>query len=69
MNGQGPLYLQELVRLQQSGAYSFRSSNKGLVLQAPNVIKKKTLGDRAYHVCSTQTLEQSPLPRAQRELY
>ena len=33
IKGQGPIYLQELVRLQQSGAYSLRSSNKGLMLQ------------------------------------
>ena len=48
INGQGPIYLQELVKLQQNGAYNLRSSNKGLMLQAPNAITKKTLGDRAY---------------------
>ena len=52
INGQGPIYLQELVKLQQDGAYKLRSSNKGLILQAPNAITKETLGDRAY-VCST----------------
>ena len=34
-------------KLQQDGAYNLRSSNKGLMLQAPNDITKKTLGDRA----------------------
>ena len=48
INGQGPMYQQELVKLQQDGAYNLRSSNKGHVLQAPNAITKKTLGDRAY---------------------
>ena len=55
IKGQGPMYLQELVRLQQSGAYSLRSSNKGLMLQIPNVISKKTLGDRAY-ICAAPKL-------------
>ena len=55
IKGQGPMYLQELVRLQQSGAYSLRSSNKGLMLQIPNVISKKTLGDRAY-MCAAPKL-------------
>ena len=55
IKGQGPIYLQELVRLQQSGAYSLRSSNKGLMLQIPNVISKKTLGDRAY-MCAAPKL-------------
>ena len=31
----GPIYLQELVKLQQNGAYNLRTSNKGLMLQAP----------------------------------
>ena len=55
IKGQGPMYLQELVRLQQSGAYSLRSSNKGLMLQIPNVISKKTLGDCAY-MCAAPKL-------------
>ena len=38
INGQGPMYLQELVKLQQDGAYNLRSSNKGLMLQPPNAI-------------------------------
>ena len=42
------LHVQEVVKLQQDGAYSLRSSNKGLMLQAPNAITKKTLGDRAF---------------------
>ena len=50
------MYLQELVKLQQDGAYNLRSSNKGLLLQAPNAItKKKTLGDRAY-MCAAPKL-------------
>lgn len=48
INEHGPIYLQDLVKLQQNGPYSLRSSNKGLMLQAPNAITKKTLGDRAY---------------------
>ena len=35
MDMHGPIYLQELVKLQQNGAYNLRSSNKGLMLQAP----------------------------------
>ena len=55
INGQRPIYLQELVKLQQSGAYNSRSSNKGLMLQTPNAITKKTLGDRAY-MCAAPKL-------------
>ena len=55
INGHGPIYLQELVKLQQNGAYNLRSSNKGLTLQAPNAITKKTLGDRA-HMCAAPKL-------------
>ena len=55
INGQCPNYLQELVKLPQNGAYNFRSSNKGLILQAPNAIAKKTLGDRAY-MCAASKL-------------
>ena len=55
INGQGPMYLQELVKLQQDGAYNLRSSNKGLMPQAPNAITKKTLGDCAY-MCVTPKL-------------
>ena len=55
INGHGPIYLQELVKLQQNGAYNLRSSNKGLMLQAPNAITKKTLGDRAY-MCAAPKL-------------
>ena len=56
INGQGPMYQQELVKLQQDGAYNLRSSNKGHVLQAPNAItKKKTLGNRAY-MCAAPKL-------------
>ena len=55
IKGQGPIYLQELVRLQQSGAYSLRSCNKGLMLQVPNVITKKRLGARGY-MCAAPKL-------------
>ena len=48
INGHGPIYLQELIKLQQNGAYNLRSGNKGLLLQAANAITKKTLDDRAY---------------------
>ena len=48
INGHGRIYVQELVKLQHNGAYNLRSSNKGLMLQAPNAITKKTLGFRAY---------------------
>ena len=63
INGQGPMYLQELVKLQQDGAYNLRSSNKGLMPQAPNAITKKTLGDRAY-MCAAPKLWKSSLSRA-----
>ena len=33
INGQGPIYLQELVESQQYGAYNLRSINKSLMLQ------------------------------------
>ena len=55
INGHDPIYLQELVKLQQNGAYNLRSSNKGVMLQAPNPITKKTLGDRAY-MCAAPKL-------------
>ena len=55
IKGHGPIYLQELVKLQQNGAYNVRSSNKGVMLQAPNAITKKTLGDRAY-MCAAPKL-------------
>ena len=63
INGQGPIYLQELVKLQQkkkkklqqNGAYNLGSSNKGLMLQAPNAITKKTLGDVSY-MCAAPKL-------------
>ena len=62
INGHGPIYIQELVKLQQNGAYNLRSSNKGLMLQAPNAITKKTLNDRAY--VSAAPKLQSSLSRA-----
>lgn len=55
INGHGPIYLQELVKLHQSRAYNLRSSNKGVMMQAPNAITKKTLGDRAY-MCAAPKL-------------
>ena len=42
INGHGPIYLKQLVELQQNGPYNIRSSNKGLMLQAPNAITMKT---------------------------
>ena len=56
INGHGPIYLQELVKLQQNGACNLRSTNKGLMLQAPNAITKKTLGDRAYMCAAPKRL-------------
>ena len=58
INGYGPIYLQELVKLHQSRAYNLRSSNKGVMMQAPNAITKKTLGDRAY-MCAALKLSNS----------
>ena len=49
------MYLQELVKFQQDGAYKLRSSNEGLMLQATNAITNKTLGDRAY-MCAAPKL-------------
>ena len=55
ISGHGPNYLQDFVKLQQNGADNLRSSNKGLMLQAPNAITKKTLGDRTY-MCAAPKL-------------
>ena len=35
--------IQELVKLQQTWPYNLRSSNKGLMLQAPNVLRAHEL--------------------------
>ena len=52
INGQGPMYQQELIKFQQDGAYNLRSSNNGLMLQVPNAITKNIRRSCLY-VCST----------------
>ena len=68
INRHGPINLQELVKLQQNGAYNLRSSNKGVMPQAPSAITKKTLGARAY-LCTASRLWNSLPYHARNEIY
>ena len=53
IHGQAPGYIQALISKREEGSYYLRSFGKGIMLQTPRILTKKTLGDRAFFSCGT----------------
>ena len=54
------MYLQELISLKKLGAYSLRSSSKGLLLELPSLRTRATLGDRSFQVAAPKLWNMLP---------
>ena len=48
IHGQPPLYLQELICQKEEKRYNLRLFARGIMLQMPTTLTKKTLRDRAF---------------------
>ena len=50
IHGKSPIYLQKLISVKLPGAYRLSSSSNGLLLEAPSLRNRATLGDRSFQV-------------------
>ena len=59
IHGIAPLYIQDLVQVKSQGAYNLRSS-RAVLLDAPSIRTKVTLGDRAFQVAAPKLWNSLP---------
>ena len=59
IHGIAPLYIQDLVQVKLQGAYNLHSS-RAVLLHAPSIRTKITLGDRAFQVAAPEIWNSLP---------
>ena len=59
IHGIDPLHIQDLVQVKSQGAYNLRSS-RAVLLDAPSIRTKVTLGDRAFQVATPKLWHSLP---------